>query len=141
MDGTRVVRIIELYNNKYLVGEMFPPSVRSWPKETELVKASNWEQVQDYVLSVRASKRLAAEAYSFDFVDTTGKYSDMLIGSIPEATSGVTGEHIYSIMIEVEKQCAHYGVPLVGHCTDSASNALNALININLHPLLPFCVS
>ena len=39
MDGTRVVRIIELYN-KYLVGEMFPPSVRSWPKETELVKAS-----------------------------------------------------------------------------------------------------
>ena len=26
MDGTRVVRIIELYN-KYLVGEMFPPSV------------------------------------------------------------------------------------------------------------------
>ena len=54
----------------------------------------------------------------------------MLIGSIPEATSGVTGEHIYSIMIEVEKQCAHYGVPLVGHCTDSASNALNALIKL-----------
>ncbi len=130
MDGTRVVRIIELYNNKYFVGEMFPPSVRSWPKETELVKASNWEQVQDYVLSVRASKRLAAEAYSFDFVDTTEKYSYMLIGSIPEATSGVTGEHIYSIMIEVEKQCAHYGVPLVGHCTDSASNALNALIKL-----------
>ena len=82
MDGTRVVRIIELYNNKYLVGEMFSPSVRSWPKETELVKASSWEQVQDYVLSVRASNRLAAEAYSFDFVDTTGKYSDMLVGSI-----------------------------------------------------------
>ena len=54
----------------------------------------------------------------------------MLIGSIPEATSGVTGEHIYSIMIEVEKQCSHYGVPLVGHCTDSASNALNALIKL-----------
>ena len=54
----------------------------------------------------------------------------MLTGSIPEATSGVTGEHIYSIMIEVEKQCAHYGVPLVGHCTDSASNALNALIKL-----------
>lgn len=130
MDGTRIVRIIELYDNTYLVGEMFPPSVRSWPKETDLVKASNWEQVQDYVLSVRASNRLAAEAYSFDFVDTTGKHSDMLIGSIPEATSGVTGEHIYSIMIEVEKHCAHYGVPLVGHCTDSASNALNVLIKL-----------
>ena len=73
MDGTRVVRIIELYN-KYLVGEMFPPSVRSCPKETEFVKASAWEQVQDYVLSVHALNRLAAEAYSFDFVDTTGKY-------------------------------------------------------------------
>ena len=130
MDGTRIVRIIEFFNNKYLVGEMFPPSVRSWPKETEFIKASSWEQVQEYVLSVRASNRLAAEAYSFDFVDTTGKLSDMLIGSIPEATSGVTGEHIYSIMIEVEKQCAHYGVPLVGHCTDSASNALNALIKL-----------
>ena len=81
-------------------------------------------------MSVRALNRLAAEAYSFDFVDTTGKYSDMLTGSIPEATSGVTGERIYSIMIEVEKQCSHYGVPLVGHCTDSASNALNALIQL-----------
>ena len=130
MDGTRVVRIIELYNNKYLVGEMFPPSVRSWPKEAELVKVSNWELIQDYVLSVRASNRLASEAYSFDFVDTTGKYSDILIGSIPEAISGVTGDHIYSVMIEVEKQCAHYGVPLLGHCTDSASNALNALIRL-----------
>ena len=49
MDGTRVVRIIELYKNKYLrlVGEMFPPSIQSWPKETELVKASSWEQVHD----------------------------------------------------------------------------------------------
>ena len=130
MDGTRVVRIIELYNNQYLVGEMFSPSVRSWPNEKELVKPSSWEEIQDYVLSVRATNRLAAEAYSFDFVDTSGKYSDMLIGSIPEATLGVTGEHIYSIMMEVEKKCEHYGVPLIGHCTDSASNALNALIKL-----------
>ena len=84
------------------------------PKKQSLSKlaSSTWEQIQDYVLSVRALNRLAAEAHSFDFVDSTGKYSDMLIGSIPEATSGVTGEHIYSIMIEVEKQCSHYGVPL-----------------------------
>ena len=52
----------------------------------------------------------------------------MLIGYIPEATSGVTGEHIYSIMIQLEKQWAHYGASLVDHCTDSASNALTTLI-------------
>ena len=48
----------------------------------------------------------------------------MLIGSIPEATSGVNGDHI---MIEVEKQCS---VPLVGYETNSAFNALNALIKL-----------
>ena len=26
MDGTRVIRIIELYQNQYLVGKAFPPS-------------------------------------------------------------------------------------------------------------------
>ena len=32
MDGTRVVRTIELYHGKYLTGKAFPPDVRLFPK-------------------------------------------------------------------------------------------------------------
>ena len=35
MDGTRVIRAIELYLDKYLVGEQFPVDVRSYPKEPQ----------------------------------------------------------------------------------------------------------
>ena len=61
----------------------------------------NWNpesmQVQDYVLSVRAKANYASEAYSFDLVDTTGKLPDIMLGSIPEATSGVTASHMYML--------------------------------------------
>lgn len=129
MDGTRVVRTIELYNDKYLVGESFSPDVRAWPSQsTELPVAKSWEQVRDYVLSVRKHSKYAAEAYSFDLVDTTGRLPDLLIGSIPEATSGVTASHVYCLMLEVEKKAMKHDLSLTGHCTDSASNALNALL-------------
>ena len=45
----------------YLVGESFPSDVRAFPDEP--VKATSWEQVQEYVLSVREGCRYAAEAY------------------------------------------------------------------------------
>lgn len=130
MDGTRVVRTIELYENEYLVGESFSPDVRLFPEPQMLPKLESREQVQEYVLSVRARAKYAAEAYSFDLVDTTGKSPDLMLGSIPEATSGVTASHIYALMLEVEHKASTYGVSLIGHCTDSASNSLNALIKL-----------
>ena len=131
MDGTRVVRTIELYNDEYLVGEAFPPSVLNFPNLQQLPKASSIEQVQEYMLTMRANGCYAAEAYSFDLVDTTGKLSDFLIGSFPEATCGVTSTHIYGLMLEVERKALTHILSLVGHCTDSASNALNALLKLS----------
>ena len=51
----------------------------------------------------------------------------MLLGSIPEATPGVTASHIYVLMHTVEQKAEKYKV---GHCTDSASNALNAWLKL-----------
>ena len=62
----------------------------------QLPKAESWEKVQKYVLSVRACSNYASEAYSFDLVDTNGKLPDLLTGSIPEASTGVTASHVYS---------------------------------------------
>ena len=130
MDGTRVVRTIELYNDQYLVGESFSPDVRAWPAKENLPVAESWKQVRDYILSVRSRAQYAAEAYSFDLVDTTGKLPDVLVGSIPESTSGVTASHIYAIMLEVEKRAMTHSLSLTGHCTDSASNSLKALLQL-----------
>ena len=95
-----------------------------------LPKLVSREQVQEYVLSVRAKGNYAAEAYSLDLVDTTGSTPDLMLGSFPEATSGVTASHIYAIMLEVERKAAVHNVSLIGHCTDSDSNSLNALIKL-----------
>ena len=130
MDGTRIVRVIELYLDTYLLGKAFPPDVRLYPNETNHVKADTWEQVQQHVLSVRANKQYSAEAYSFNLVDTSGKLTDIMVGSIPEAQSGVTASHILALMLEIESRARKYNIPLIGHCTDSASNALNALIKL-----------
>ena len=81
-------------------------------------------------MSVRAKGNYAAEAYSLDLVDTTGTVSDLMLGSFPEATSGFTASHLYAIMLEVERKAAIHNVSLIGHCTDSASNSLNALIKL-----------
>ena len=53
-----------------------------------------------------------------------------MIGVIPEATKGITGAHLFSLMMEVEKHSEFHTLPLIGHCTDSASNALNALVKL-----------
>ena len=37
---------------------------------------------------------------------------------------------IIIIMVEVEKHTVKYDLPFVGYCTDSATNALNALIKL-----------
>lgn len=130
MDGTRVIRTIELYENEYLVGESFPADVRSFPEPHKLPKLESREQVQEYVLAVRAKGKYAAEAYSLDLVDTTGKSPDIILGSFPEATTGVTASHLYALMLEVEHKAASHNVSLIGHCTDSASNSLKALIKL-----------
>lgn len=127
MDGARVVRTIELYEHEYLVGDYFPPDCRLFPTREELTRAESHKQIQDYVLSVRQNHRYAAEAYSFDLVDTTGKFPEILTGTIPEATSGVTASHIHSMMLIEHTK---YNLSLVGHCTDSASNSLNALLKL-----------
>ncbi len=125
MDGTRVIRVVELYRDQYLVGKAFPPDVRCFPPPQEAI---SWQQIQDHVLEVREKKAYAAEAYSFNLSDTTGELPVILTGSIPESTAGVTGDHILALMLEVESRAEKCSLPLVGHCTDSASNALNALI-------------
>ena len=63
-------------------------------------------------------------------VDTTGKLPDLLTGSLPEATRGVTASHVYALMLEVEQRALIHNLSLIGHCTDSASNALNALLKL-----------
>ena len=77
----------------------------------------------EYISKVHANDLYAAEAYSIDSVDTTGKMSDMLIGSMPEAKNGVTGLHIFALMMQLENHSSKYVLPLIGHCTDSASNS------------------
>ena len=33
-------------------------------------------------------------------------------------------------MMEIEKRCKAHDLSLIGHCTDSASNSLNALVRL-----------
>ena len=129
MNGTRIVRVIELYLDEYLVGEQFSPDVCLWPNEP--IQALSWQQIQDHVLEVRKKKGYASEAYSFNLSDTTGKLSDILVGTIPQAKQGMTNGHIFAMMLEVEKHAQAFSLPLIGHCTDSASNALGALVKMS----------
>ena len=101
MDGTHVIRIIELYMERFLVGRAFPPDVRLF--SSQLVEAASTQEIQEHMLHVRKENAYAAEAYSFNFSDITGEYSDLLVGTIPEAKSGVCGDHILAMMFEVEK--------------------------------------
>ena len=128
MDGTRVIRTVELYLDQYLVGEMFPADVRLFP--TQLIEATTPQEIQAHVYEVRKNNAYGAEAYSFNLSDTTNEYSDMLVGSFPEAHSGVTGDHIFALMLEVEKYAIRHNLPLIGHCTDSAANALKGLVKL-----------
>ena len=126
MDGTRVIRAIELYLDQYLVGEQFPPDVQNYPAEPPALQ--NSEQLEQYVSKVRQDKLYAAEAYSLNLSDTTGRLSDVIIGIIPEATKGVTGNHIFGLMMAVERKAFLLDLSLIGHSMDSASNSLRALI-------------
>ena len=133
MDGTRVIRAIELYLDRYLVGEQFPPNVHSYPLEPPALQGS--EQLEQYVSKVRQENLYAAEAYSLNLSDTSGVLNDIIIGIIPEATKGVTGYHIFGLMMAIEKKASLYDLPLIGHSMDSASNSLRALLKM-LHPKL-----
>ena len=86
--------------------------------------------IESYILSVRKNNRYAAEAYSLNLCDTTGALDDIIIGCILEAKKGVTGNHIFALMLEIEKQAKCYSLSLIGHCTDSAGNSLSALVKL-----------
>uniref|UniRef100_A0A1X7V256 Uncharacterized protein n=1 Tax=Amphimedon queenslandica TaxID=400682 RepID=A0A1X7V256_AMPQE len=124
MDGTRIVRIIELCNKEYLVGAAFSPDVGLFPSQNQIPNISNAKQ---HIASVRQHCGLATEAYTFDLVDLKGEKPDMLLGSIPEATKGVTGTHIFALIMAVEEKACEKRLALIGHCTDSATNSLAAL--------------
>ena len=47
MDGTRIVRVVELYLKECLVGEQSLPDVRLRPDEP--IQALSWQQVQNHV--------------------------------------------------------------------------------------------
>ena len=130
MDGTRVIRVIELYLDQYLVGKEFSPDVRCWPSADNLDVAVDWEQIKNYVIKVRHNKSYAPEAYSFNLADTSGKLPDLLIGSIPQAHSGISWSHVLAMMLTVDKHARKHNLPLVGHCIDSASNALGGLLKL-----------
>jgi len=115
MDGTRIMRMIELYEDTYLIGKSFPADIHLFPKPEKLPTLKSREQ-QNYILSVRTKGNYAAEAYSLDLVDTTGTVPDLM----PEATTGVTASHLYAIILEVESKAAINNVSLI--CTDSALN-------------------
>ena len=100
MDGTRVICAIELYHDM-LIGEQFPADVRKYPKE--LPKPQTPEDLKQYIFNVREKGLYAAEAYSLNLSDTTGLPNDIVKGVIPEATKGITGAHLFSLMMEVEK--------------------------------------
>ena len=130
MDGTRVIRTVELYLDQFLVGKEFPPDVHLHTQahaSSDITNMTN-QDVQKYIFEVRQSNIFASEAYSFLLGVITGKHAGILLGSIPEAKAGVTGEHILALMFESEKWALKYSLPVIGHCTDSASNAFSALI-------------
>ena len=132
MDGTRIVRIIELYKDKYLVGESFSPDVRKWPEPKNLPGIDEWDSIHSYISTVRSRGNLAAEAYSVTAVDMLGISSDVFLGSIPEATSGVTSGHIYSLIMKIEEKASMLNLSVLGYCSDSASNSLGALEKLAL---------
>ena len=124
MDGTRIIRTLDLYLGRYIVGRQYPPDGRLFAEQLCEVPTS-LSALNDYVLETRRNRAYAAEAYSINFSDTTGEFPDLLIGTIPESTSGVTGDHILALMLLVEKEAFECKLPVVGHCTDSAANSLS----------------
>ena len=87
----------------------------------QLVESTIMIEVQKHILEVRQNNAYAAEAYSFNLSDTTGEFPDI---SIPESRTGVTGDCMLALMLEVEKLALKHNIPLTGHCTDSAANKL-----------------
>lgn len=61
MDGTRIIRAIELYRDKYLVGREFPPDLRLFLLNLLNLIASMAE-IQKFVLEVRRENGYSAEA-------------------------------------------------------------------------------
>ena len=100
--------------------------MRLYPEESDIPVFEDAEQTIKYICKVQTNSKYAAEAYSIDFVDTTGKLPDLLIGSIPESNSGVTNAYIFALMMMIEKQSKPHNI----HCTDSAGNSLQGLVRL-----------
>ena len=106
LPGTRVMRVIKLYLDKYLVGGQFPTDVRQFPDEPPIYTTP--DELSTYINKVRLNKLYSAEAYSLNLTDITGSLGDIIIGIIPEATKGNTGCHIFALMMEVEKRAVYH---------------------------------
>ena len=88
MDGTSVIRAVELYRDQYLLSEEFPADVCYYSTESQLPVIQNPKQVKNYILAVRRNNQYAAEAYSLNLCDTTRELDDVIVGCIPEAKKG-----------------------------------------------------
>jgi len=122
MDGTRVIRTIELYENEYLVGGILFTRFSSVSNQQ---RASKGRITQANSRLCTVSEKKSSICLSFDLVDTTGKISEILTG-----TDCMLLMIIYSMMLSVEQKAAKHNLSLVGYCTDSTSNSLNALLKL-----------
>ena len=60
-----------------------------------------------FLPNVRKNGQYAAKAYSLSLCDITGTLDDVIIGCIPEENKGVTGSHIFALMMEVKNSLNH----------------------------------
>ena len=71
MDGTRIIRTLDLYLEQYIVGRQYPTDVRLFEEQLTLVP-SNLKKLNEYVMETRQNGQYASEAYTFNFSDITG---------------------------------------------------------------------
>ena len=62
MDGTRIIRTLDLYLEKFIVGRQYPPDVRLFSEQLYEVP-SNPRELHDYVIKTRQNGDYASEAY------------------------------------------------------------------------------
>lgn len=71
------------------------------------------------------SHRQAQRIRAKEAGNLTRHQPDILLGSFPEATKGITSSHVFSLMMTVEEMALKSNVSIFGHCTDSAAKVNN----------------
>ena len=102
-------------HSRVVQGPLLPADVRYYATESQLPTMQDPKQVENYIITVRKNNQYAAEAYSLNLCDTTRSLDDVIIGCIQESKKGITGNHIFASMLEIEKQANWYhSLALVG---------------------------